>query len=156
MTSTVKYLYGDETMLDEVRLLWEALNQYHCERSTHFKQHYLGMTFEKRKAQLLSKSQGGKLRVDLALDQESGQAVGYVVSSVNAQKVGEVESVFVSAEYRGIGIGGSLLKNALRWMEQNDAVEKIVEASVGNEGAWAFYGHFGFLPRKTILKQIKR
>jgi ribosomal protein S18 acetylase RimI-like enzyme len=155
MTSTIKYLQGDGKMLAEIESLWKILNQYHCERSKHFKEHYSGMTFELRKAQLLNKSRDGKLRVDLAVDQASGSAVGYVVSSMNAQKIGEVESIFVRAEYRGLGIGGSLLTKALAWMDQSGAVEKIVETSIGNEQAWRFYGRFGFLPRKTILKQVK-
>jgi hypothetical protein len=40
-------------------------------------------------------------------------------------------------------------------MDQSGALEKIVETSIGNEQAWRFYGRFGFLPRKTILKQVK-
>jgi hypothetical protein len=35
-------------------------------------------------------------------------------------------------------------------------VEKVVEVSVGNESAWGFYGRYGFLPRKTLLKQVKK
>jgi hypothetical protein len=40
-------------------------------------------------------------------------------------------------------------------MDQKGSVEKIVEVSYGNEVAWKFYGQFGFLPRKTVLKQVK-
>jgi ribosomal protein S18 acetylase RimI-like enzyme len=110
------------------------------------------MTFEKRKAYLLKKTQRGVLHVDLAFDEATGEVVGYLVSSV-VEKTGEIESVFVHAKYRHMGVGGSLMQNALAWMEQQGATSKIVEVSVGNEGAFGFYGGFGFLPRKTVLQQ---
>ncbi len=51
------------------------------------------MTFEKRKAILLKKAQGGKIRVDLAIDEVSGEKVGYCASSVDISRVGENESI---------------------------------------------------------------
>ena len=69
--------------------------------------------------------------------------------------IGEVESIFVGANYRGSGIGDSLMKKALCWMDQEGAVAKIVEVASGNEEAFCFYAKYGFLPRKTVLKQMK-
>jgi ribosomal protein S18 acetylase RimI-like enzyme len=150
----IKCVHGGEGMLDEIKPLWEALNEHHCQRSTYFKQHYRGMTFEKRKADLLKKAAGGELRVDLAIEEASGQNVGYCVSSLNREKTGEIESILVDAAYRGLGIGDALIKKALAWMEQKGAVEKIVEVGVGNGQAFGFYARYGFLPRKTVLKQV--
>jgi diamine N-acetyltransferase len=155
-TTKINYIQGNETMLDDVRDLWEALNIYQCKRSVHFKEHYLGMTFEKRKAGLLKKTQGGKMYITYAIDGATAQRIGYLISSVNAEKTGEIESIFVNSNYRGLGVGDSLMRNALAWMDQNGVVEKVVEVSVGNECAWAFYGRYGFLPRKTLLKQVKK
>ncbi len=150
----IKYVHGDQNVLDEVMELWEELNRYHCESSEHFKQHYLGMTFEKRRADLIGKAAGGELRVDLAIDEATGRGVGYIVSTVDSAKIGEIDSVYVDAVYRGMGVGGKLMQNALAWLDQSGAVEKTVEVSVGNESAWGFYGRFGFMPRKTTLKQV--
>jgi diamine N-acetyltransferase len=55
-----------------------------------------------------------------------------------------------------MNIGETLVEDALAWMDECGAVEKVVEVSVGNESVWAFYGRFGFLPRKTLLKQVKK
>jgi ribosomal protein S18 acetylase RimI-like enzyme len=148
----IRYIHGDQTLLDQTEPLWMFLNQYHCHCSTHFKDHYNGMTFEKRKVALYKKASLGELRVDLALDDTTGEAVGYVVSSV-IDKVGEVDSVFVKEICRGRGIGGMLMGQVLAWMTQRGAETKIVDVSVGNEGAFGFYGRFGFLPRKTVLQQ---
>jgi hypothetical protein len=71
------------------------LNQHHLCLSEHFKQRYIEMTFEKRKAALLEKAKIGKMRVDIAIDDFLGQKVGYCVSSVDKSEVGEIESIFV-------------------------------------------------------------
>ncbi len=152
---SVKFIDGDESLLDQIRVLWEALNSYHLELSENFKRHYLCMTFEKRMADLLKKAAAGKMRVDLAVDEVTGQNVGYCISSLSQEKIGEVESIFVYANYRGLGIGDSLMKRALCWMDQEGAMAKIVEVASGNEEAFCFYAKYGFLPRKTLLKQIK-
>jgi ribosomal protein S18 acetylase RimI-like enzyme len=150
----IKYTSGDQLLLDTVKPLWEELNNHHCSCSEHFKSHYRAMTFEKRKTAILKKTiNGGELRVDFAVDEVTGKGVGYIVSSINAEGTGEIESVYVDGVYRRIGVGGMLMRNALAWMTQKGVVEKIVEVSVGNEAAWGFYGKFGFMPRKTVLKQ---
>ena len=143
-------------MLDQIKPLWESLNRHHLELSTNFKQHYCEMTFEKRKADLIKKTRGGEMRVDLAIDETSGQNVGYCVCSLNEEKTGEIDSIFVDAAYRRVGIGDSLMKKALCWMEQKHAVAKIVEVGAGNEVAFGFYARYGFFPRKTVLRQIPK
>jgi diamine N-acetyltransferase len=152
-TPKINYIHGGKDMLDEIKLLWEALNEHHRQHSPNFKEHYCEMTFEKRKSDLLKKLARNKMRVDLAVDEATGQNVGYCVSSLNKEKTGEIESIFVNEVYRGLGIGDSLMKKALGWMEQEDAVAKIVEVGAGNEPTFGFYARYGFLPRKTVLKQ---
>ena len=152
----IRYSNGDQTLLDRIKLLWEELNNHHCQHSPNFKDHYNQMTFEKRKSDLLKKSLSGEMRVDLAVDEGSGFNVGYCVSSLNGEKTGEIESIFVNIAYKGLGIGDSLIKNALSWMDNQGAVAKIVEVGDGNEKAFGFYARYGFLPRKMVLKQVKK
>jgi ribosomal protein S18 acetylase RimI-like enzyme len=109
----VKLVCGDQALLDEIRVLWEALNSHHLGLSPNFKQHYQDMTFQKRKADLLKKATTGKIRIDLAIDESTGQKVGYCVVSVDAEKKGEIESFFVDAAFRGMGVGDLLMKKAL-------------------------------------------
>ena len=58
------------------------------------------------------------MRVDVAMDIVTGQNVGYCVSSVDEERTGEIESIFVASDYRGLGIGDSLMKKALTWMDK--------------------------------------
>jgi len=152
----ITYIHGGQSMLNQIRDMWEELNHYHCERSAYFKEHYLGMTWQKRRCTLLKKTTGGEMHIEIAVDETTGHNVGYIISSINSEKTGEIESLYVDKAYRHMGIGSRLTQNALAWMDQNGAAEKQVEVSVGNEPAWGFYGRFGFLPRKTLLKQVKR
>ncbi len=55
------------------------------------------------------------MRADLAVDEAPGSTVGYCVSSFNVEKICEIESIFVNSVYRGLGIGGSFIKNSLLW-----------------------------------------
>lgn len=96
------------------------------------------------------------MRVDIAVAEGTGEGVGYIVTTINAEHVGELQSVYVEAAYRRMGVGGTLMQKAMAWMDQQGAVEKVVEVSYGNEGAWGFYDRFGFMPRLTLLKQVKK
>jgi ribosomal protein S18 acetylase RimI-like enzyme len=152
----IKYVCGNEALLDSIRLLWQILNQNHLDLSPYFKQDYVEMNFEKRKASLLKKAVSAELRVDIAVDVITGQNVGYCVSSINEEKTGEIESIFVASNYRGWGIGDSLMRTVLTWMDEKGTLAKIVEVAAGNEQAFSFYNRYGFFTRKTVLKQIMK
>jgi ribosomal protein S18 acetylase RimI-like enzyme len=79
--------------------------------------------------------------------------VGYCVCSITREKVGEIESIFVEAEYRSRGIGTGLMKQALEWMDRSGAEKKRVFVADGNEQAYGFYRRFGFSPRMMMLEQ---
>ena len=113
------------------------------------------MTFEKRRKVLLQKAATGEMRVDVAVDKNACRSVGYCVSSVNEDKTGEIESIFVAKDYRGLGIGASLLKAALAWMDSKGLEKKIVSVGAGNEQSFGFYERFGFRVRKTELEQTE-
>ena len=151
----IKYTVSDQTALDQVKTLWKGLNRLMGESSPYFKHHFSAMTWEKRRSDLLKKAAGGQMRVDIAFEAQTNLAVGYLVSSVSSEKFGTVESIFISEKYRGLGIGESLMNKALAWMDENGTTEKVVEVTVGNEQVYGFYERFGFLPRQTMLKQVK-
>jgi diamine N-acetyltransferase len=139
--------------IELIRPLWEQLNGYHQRKATHFRTHYERMTFEERKLHFGHLHGSGQLRLDLAADSATGKYVGYCVSSVSADKAGEVESLFVDKAYRSAGIGTVLVTRGLAWMDSCGVVRKRVSVGDGNEAAWAFYRKFGFYPRMTVLEQ---
>jgi diamine N-acetyltransferase len=152
---SIDYVSGNQILLEDIRFLWEQLNQHMVGCSIGFKWHYLSMTFEKRKLVLLEKAGHGEMRVDMAVDKQSTKKVGYCISRIDESKTGEIESIFVNEDYRGLGIGGTLMQKALAWMDEKSAEKKVVAVGVGNEHAFAFYDRYGFRPRKTVMEQIK-
>ncbi len=132
--------------------LWKKLNDDHRERSPHHANHYYGMTFEGRKKHLLEKSRNGALRVDLARDTKTNKLVGYCVSTVSETGQGEIDSIYVEADYRSLGIGDAIMKRVLAWMDVLAVTKRMVEVASGNEEAIAFYHRYGFYPRSVILR----
>lgn len=153
--TTITYRSGDQALLDDIQALWEALNQHHQQAAVNFKAHYEKNTFEMRKKNLLLKAKNGQMRIEIAVDQETAQNVGYCISRVEFSGDAEMESLYVLETYRGLGLGEKLLSNAIDWMDEMGAHTKTVSVAVGNEKAFSFYERFGFYPRKTLLEQIK-
>ncbi|PKM75320.1 MAG: N-acetyltransferase [Firmicutes bacterium HGW-Firmicutes-17] len=153
--TTIIYRCGDESMLDEIQELWEALNQLHHQAAVNFKSHYEKFTFEMRKNNLLLKAKNGQIRIEIAVDQETAKNVGYCISRIEFSGDAEMESLYVLETYRGMGLGEKLLSNAIAWMDEMGVHTKTVSVAVGNEKAFGFYERFGFYPRKTLLEQIK-
>jgi GNAT superfamily N-acetyltransferase len=151
MTS-VSYIEVDGRGLDRIKPLWEKLIEHMKMRSTYFCKWFATRTFEQRKAELLTKTVGGKLHIDLAMDE--GQYVGYCVSSISS-RAGEIDSIFVEESRRSSGIGSELMKRALSWMDDERVESVRIVASIGNEEVIPFYQHYGFYPKHTLLELIE-
>jgi diamine N-acetyltransferase len=136
-----------------IRPLWEQLNEYHHAKATRFRSQYEQMTFEDRISHFRRLHASGKLRLDLAQDTGTGRYAGYCVCSLSPEKNGEIESLFVDAAFRSLGIGTVLVTRGLGWMDENGAARKRVSVGDGNETVWSFYRRFGFYPRLTVLEQ---
>jgi ribosomal protein S18 acetylase RimI-like enzyme len=151
---SISFISGDEALLDAVKELWEALNEHHLANTKHFSDHYSNFTYQSRKDYFIKKAQKGTLMVDIAVAEEGQKRVGYCISSVDEEKIGEIESIYVFESYRTLGVGRKLVKKALDWMDELGVVKKIVSVASGNENAFGFYEKFGFYPRKTVLEQL--
>jgi len=149
----IEYMETDGRALDLVGPLWYRLKEHHGERSLHFREQFDGMTFEKRKRQLLDKSKEGGLHIAIATDTATGETVGYCVSTIRGDGQGEVESLSIEDDYCRQGIGDALMKKALRWMDTMLVTKKVVAVAVGNEDVFGFYRRYGFHPRAIILEQ---
>lgn len=149
----IVYITGGTELLDAVGSLWEKLNVHHAQRSLYFASQHLQMTYAERKAYFMTLAQSAELRVDLAQDGETGQYIGYCVSSLTVE-AGAVESIFIEADYRGQGIGHTLMQHALDWMDAHSVPIKRVVVAAGNEEAFGFYARYGFRPRHIVLQQV--
>lgn len=148
MGGNISYIKGDESLIDEIRELWERLNMLHADKSPYFKNHYLNFTYQSRKKALLSCAEKGLLLIVIAYNDDA--KVGYCVASVD-NGVGEIDSVYVRPDYRKAYIGKTLIETSLDWIKSNGAEKITVKVAFGNEEVFGFYSKFGFAPRFTEL-----
>ena len=152
----IEYTETDEQGLDLTYDLRQKIIEYHKARSPkYFYERYAGMDVGRGNKLLLEKVVKGGIRVDLARDADTGELVGYCISSVSKDRQGEIESIYIEPDYRGSGIGDNLMKRALRWMDEHSVTKKVLGVGAGNEDVFAFYSRYNFYPRTTILEQVE-
>jgi Acetyltransferases len=149
------YIELDNDHIDSIKALWEELRDHHRELSIYFPERYVELTFQERKEDLLNKSKIGILRIDAAYDEAAEQFIGYCISSISDETVGEVDSIYLAKEYRSSGIGDVLMKRSLNWMDQNGVETKRIMVAAGNENTLAFYSKYRFFPKHIILEHVK-
>jgi len=147
----IKYLEKNQNELNIIGPLWEKLNAHHISLSKYWGKNRRATSFDMRKKQLLEKSQEGKLCIFLASDVNTKKYIGYCVTTVDRENQGEIESIYVENDYRGLGIGDSLMIKALDWLKAMKVTKTILSVGDGNENVFAFYRRYNFYPRVTIL-----
>jgi diamine N-acetyltransferase len=149
----IDYIELNKEQIDIIKPLWDNLRDYHGELSTNFPERYNAVKFEDRKEEILKKSQNGTLKIDLVEDKNTANYVGYCISSISEENVGEVDSIYLTEKYRSSGIGSALIERALNWMDKKGVKTKKIVVAVGNEDLLSFYGRYNFFPRHLILEQ---
>jgi ribosomal protein S18 acetylase RimI-like enzyme len=114
---------------------------------------YGNFKFEARKERFV-KDNNLEVKIDLIKDTVKERYVGYCISTVNKDLVGEIDSLFVEKEYREYGLGDKLMNRALEWLNSYNVKTKIIGVAEGNENVLGFYKRYGFYKRRTILEQI--
>jgi ribosomal protein S18 acetylase RimI-like enzyme len=147
------YVEGGRKLLDLVQPLWEKLNKHHEAQSNYFADRFKNLTFDMRKNKFIN-DDTSKVRIDLIKDVDQDTYIGYCISTVNKELVGEIDSLYIEQEYRKYGFGDKLMKSALEWLDSNQARIKIIGVAEGNEKALEFYQKYGFYKRRVILEQI--
>ena len=153
---SISYIELDSDQIDSIRSLWEKLRDHHRELSPYFPERYVELTFQERKGDLLKKSKSGILRIDAAYDETAEQYIGYCISSISDEKIGEVDSIYLDKKYRSSGIGDAFMKRSLDWMDQNNVETKRIMIAAGNENTLAFYSRYKFFPKHIILEQSNK
>ena len=151
----IEYAEKGKQDLDSIAPLWEKLTEHHRIRSPHFSEHIARRTWKQRKAELLLKSESGGLHVDVAIDSDTREIIGYCVSIVSSDRQGELESIYVEPKYRQFGIGDQLMQRALSWMNKMQAKTKTLIVGVGNEEVLTFYSRYGFYPKHITVEQVR-
>jgi diamine N-acetyltransferase len=155
----LKFVEGGAELLDRIEPLWKQQTALHAEKSLHFAESFTTANFADRKRVFEQKTRTGTLLVVLAMV-GSDEIAGYTVCSICEElsdlgvcKIGEIDSMFIFASYRRLGIGRKFLRRSMEWFEQNRAEKVIALVAVGNEEVLEFYRHAGLLPRAILLQR---
>ena len=148
-----EFVTGSIELLDFVQPLWEKLNKHHKVNSNYFQSRFINLKFEVRKNKFVNNN-NLKVKVDLIKDIDKDLYVGYCISTVNKELVGEIDSLFIEKEYRKYGLGDKLMNRTLDWLNINQVKTKIIGVVEGNENVLEFYKRYGFYKKKVILEQI--
>ena len=151
---TIYYERINNKDIDLIKELWEALRDHHKSKTAYFKKRFENLNFETRKKVLLEKTVSGKLIIDVAKI-NNGKIIGYCVSSIDEKQVGEVDSILVDSQFRGMKIGEELMNRALKWFDENNVETRRIIVAQGNEEAFPFYKKFGFYHLFSTLQQKK-
>lgn len=147
----IKIITGGSELLKEVKPLWEQLNLHHKKLANNFLRHFEELNFIDRESSFIKKY---KLKVDLVKDNNKDLYVGYCISSISEENVGEIDSLYVDKRYRKYGVGDRLMKDALKWFDNNSVILKTIVVAEGNEEVLKFYEKYGFYTKKLVLQQI--
>ncbi|MBE4909889.1 GNAT family N-acetyltransferase [Bacillus luteolus] len=137
-----------------IKSLWEGLRDYHTSLS---EKAATNKTFQQRAKELKEKvKDGGKIQILVAIDIADQTYVGYSVSTISKQNVGELDSLFILEPYRSQGIGELFMNRSMAWFEENNIERMIMFVSYFNESAMKFYKKFDFEPVSYILTKTKQ
>lgn len=153
--SAIDFITGGRELLDTVQPLWEKLNKHHQENSRYFQDKFNNQTFDMRKKKFINDI-NTELRIDLVKDTENNSFVGYCISTVTIDLIGEIDSLYIESAYRKLGIGDELMCRSLVWLDSKNVRTKIIGVAEGNGQVFDFYKKYGFYERRTILEQITK
>lgn len=83
---------------------------------------------------------------------DSDFATFFDLSSVSKENVGCLSQFYIKEEYRAYGVGSTLFKMSMDWLNQfNDIEDYFIFVSNGNDNALEFYIRKGFKVSHDIL-----
>ena len=149
-----QFAEGGSELLDSCNNLWELFisnqSQNAGEMSIGVEEYIRSL----KDGGLLEKTQDGKLYVQIVKLNNEIESIGFCVTSLTKDLIGEVEVIYIIDRYQGNKIGGQLLQNALNWMEKEKAKEQRLVVATGNEKVFSFYAKYGLFPGYTTLFRV--
>lgn len=150
-TAQIVYEEGAVELMDKLENLWNAQCDFHEEKSIHFSEKFRNLTFDYRKEAM--KSDDNKVQIVVARDFQSDTFIGYVISTIDKEQVGELFSLYVDPSYRGLKIGDQLMDYGISWMESKGVKKIQLGVAVGNESVMKFYNRFDFYPYVVMMER---
>lgn len=147
----IEYVIGGIELLDSIDFLWVKLNNLHANVSEYFSDQFSNTEFIIRRQNLVQKSNGGELRIEVV--NSNSKPIGYCISTIDNNRVGEIDSIYIEEQFRQRRIGHHLIQSAIQWMDIEKVSKKTIVVVSGNESVFPFYQKYGFYLRTSTLVQ---
>lgn len=151
----IDYVYGGMELFEATVPLRLKLLGHHSKMSRHFGSYYSPARIEGTKGVLTECSTRNRLRIGLARHIPTGRNVGFCISTVNAEDVGEIFAIFVDDEFKGMGIGTALSSEALAWLRSKNPKHLEIHILHENTKVQSFYSRLGFAPQTILLREVR-
>ena len=148
-----KIIDWDPDDLKGIQPTWEKLALYHAETSKYFKNYFSNYPFSIRESKLRKHGENGKTKIDLVIDEITNITYAHCISIIDCNGKGELESIYVDKDLRGMSFGKKLMNRSIEWFKENNIDEFAIEVAVGNEEVLNFYENFGYKPFSYNLKK---
>lgn len=154
----IEIAVGTEADLDAVCLVAEELLEIHAKNApTAFAPHGLERDREYWRNTLLA------LDGSVLLAKDGGKLLGFIVlrfvpapsvSFLFPQKIARINTIVVTEQARGQGVGQQLLDAAYAWAKELGAVEMKLEVFAFNQAAIALYQRNGFNVQSWLMRKV--
>lgn len=134
--------------VDSIKTLWLDQCAYHASISKHFSDKFKNLEFDYRKKTLMKHE-----IIQIIVAKHDINPIGYIISLIDQNNIGEVFSLYVQPTYRNQHIGEQLMEQSIAWLESKDLKAVQLSVAVGNEHVLNFYKKFDFYPYTILLEK---
>lgn len=89
-----EFIDGSIELIDYVKPLWEKLNEHHKINSNYFDYRFSKFKFNDRENKFINDN-NIDVKIDLIKDTERDLYIGYCISTIYKDLVGEIDSLFI-------------------------------------------------------------
>ena len=151
MKNFFQFQVGSIELLPYCQNLWELFIENQIQNAGEMADGIAAYLQSQRDGGLLAKANDGKLHIQLVYTSNHHEPIGFCITSLSSDRLGEVEALYVLDQYQGNNLGTKLMQNSLQWLEENSALEQKLIVAAGNEQVFSFYHKFGFYFCYTTL-----
>jgi ribosomal protein S18 acetylase RimI-like enzyme len=151
MKNFFQFKVGSIELLPYCQNLWELFIQNQIKNAGEMADGIAAYLQSQRDGGLLAKTIYGKLHIQLVYPSNHQEPIGFCITSLSSDRIGEVEALYILDKYQGNNLGKKLMQTSLQWLEENSALEQKLIVAAGNEQVCSFYQKFGFSLGYTTL-----
>lgn len=137
--------------INVIQPLWEKHIHFESLLSCYFSRELLTLTFNQFKEHIAKKAVRNLILIDTVIPFGCADVIGCCISTINADRSGEIDFLCVQEQFRHLGAGTELMRRAMEWMDEHDADKKGLVLAYGNANAMKFYQHLGFKPASITM-----